>query len=105
MDGTRTTDETAPPPPPLMEVLKKYSTGKLVTRDTPTTFIMVADDDTVTPAEHSVNFYLALRQARVSAELHAYRAGRHGFGMGKTKGPVQSWTDACKSWLDTVTAT
>ncbi|MDQ1913829.1 alpha/beta hydrolase [Paenibacillus sp. GD4] len=87
---------------PIMEVLKKYSTDELVTKDTPTSFIMVADDDTITPAEHSVNFYLALRKARVPAELHAYRAGQHGFGMGTTKGPVQSWTAACRSWLETV---
>ncbi len=91
-------------PTPLMEMVKKYSTDELVTKDTPTSFIMVADDDTTTPAEHSVSFYLALRKARVSAELHAYKSGKHGFGMGTTKGPVQGWTAACKSWLETVTA-
>lgn len=49
----------------------KYGTDERVNEDTPVTFIMVADDDTVTPAEHSVSFYLALRRAGVSAELHA----------------------------------
>lgn len=71
--------------------------------DTPVTFIMVADDDTVTPAEHSVSFYLALRRAGVSAELHAYRYGQHGFGLGTDRGPVRGWTDAFRSWLETVT--
>lgn len=87
------------------ELLEKYSTDELVTKDTPITFLMVADDDTVTPAEHSINFYLALRRAGVSAELHAYRAGKHGFGLGTTKGPVQGWTEVCKSWLETTILT
>ncbi|WP_282940642.1 alpha/beta hydrolase [Paenibacillus sp. RC67] len=84
------------------ELLTKYSTDELVTKDTPISFIMVADDDATTPAEHSVNFYLALRKAGVSAELHAYKAGKHGFGMGTTEGPVKGWTDVCRSWLETV---
>jgi acetyl esterase/lipase len=88
----------------VRDMLETYSTDELVTEQTPATFIMVADDDTVTPPEHGVNFYLALRRARVSAELHIYRAGGHGFGMGITRGAVQEWTTACKSWLESVTA-
>jgi acetyl esterase/lipase len=84
------------------DIFAKYGTDELVTSDTPPTFLMVADDDATTPPEHSVSFYLALRRAGVSAELHIYRAGRHGFGMGTTKGPVQGWTQACAGWLETV---
>lgn len=89
---------------PLRKCVEKYPTDELVTEATPASFIMVADDDKTTPAEHSIRFYLALRKARVSAELHVYRAGRHGFGLGTTRGPVQGWTAACRSWLETVTA-
>jgi acetyl esterase/lipase len=95
-------DDRRDDPAPVKELVSKYGTDELVTEATPTSFIMVADDDKTTPAEHSVSFYLALRKARVSAELHAYRAGKHGFGMGTTRGPVQGWTAACRSWLETV---
>lgn len=86
--------------PGLADVVSKYSTDELVTKETPPTFIMVADDDPTTPPEHSVSFYLALRKAQVSAELHVYKAGKHGFGMGTTRGPVQGWTKVCRTWIE-----
>lgn len=96
-------DQPPPPTPPMFaELMTKYPTDEFVTRDTPVTFIMVADDDPVTPVEHSLSFYLALRNAGVPAELHIYRAGKHGFGMGTTRGAVQSWTSVCGDWLQTV---
>jgi acetyl esterase/lipase len=84
----------------VVDIISRYSTDQYVTSDTPPSFIVVADDDTTTPAEHSVNFYLALRKAGVSAELHAYKAGGHGFGMGASKGPVSKWPEACRAWIE-----
>jgi acetyl esterase/lipase len=95
-------DEEAKHPPALFEVVRKYGTDQFVTPETPQSFIMVADDDRTTPAEHSISFYLALRRAGVPSELHCYKSGGHGFGLGKTKGAVQEWTVACKNWLDSV---
>lgn len=83
----------------LVKVLEKYSTDELVTKDTPPCFIIVADDDTTTPPEHGVNFFLALRKAGVSAELHIFKEGKHGFGMGN--GRIQYWTELCKTWIET----
>lgn len=85
---------------PLLEVLKKYPSDELVTSETPPSFIMVADDDPVTPPEHSINFYLALRQAKVTAELHIYKQGKHGFGLGTTRGAVQEWMTAFQHWFE-----
>ena len=49
--------------------------------------------------EHSVAMYLALKRARVPAELHIYAAGGHGFGVRKSTQPCSTWTDRCAAWL------
>ena len=51
-----------------------------VTKDTPPSFLAVADDDRRC-AEVCVAFYQALKKAGVSGELHIYASGGHGFGM------------------------
>ena len=53
-----------------------------MTADTPPTFLFHTDADTGVPAENSVTFYLALRKAKVPAELHIYEPGAHGVGLG-----------------------
>ena len=58
-----------------------------------------AASDTGVPAENSVNFYLALREAGVSAELHVYEQGQHGFGLAPFDPVLASWTDRCKDWM------
>lgn len=84
----------------LMNVIKKYSTDKLVTKDTPPTFIMETDDDTTTLSEHSVQYYLACRKAGVPAELHVFQTGKHGFGLGDngTQGQSGQWTSLFVKW-------
>src|SRR5262249_51572229 len=51
-----------------------------VTKETPPMFLVHAGNDPV-PAENSVLTYLALKRARVAAELHVYATGGHGFGL------------------------
>jgi acetyl esterase/lipase len=70
-----------------------------VTKDTPPTFLMHANDDTVVPAENSVSYYLALRAAGVPAELHIYARGGHGFGFGSTDAALSSWSGRLADWL------
>jgi acetyl esterase/lipase len=52
-----------------------------ITEKTPPTFIAQAYDDKGSLAEGSTLAFLALRKAKVSAELHIYSTGGHGFGM------------------------
>ena len=69
--------------------------------DAPPMFIVQADDDkTVPPAEHSIRLYQSWKKAGVSAEMHIYSRGGHGFGMRKKNLPVDSWTDRLRDWLD-----
>ena len=66
---------------------------------TPPIFLVHASDDPESGPEHSVAMYLALKRARVSAELHVYAAGGHGFGVRKSSQPCSTWTDRCTAWL------
>lgn len=67
-----------------------------VTADTPPSFLVHAANDS---AENSLYMYLALRKAKVPAELHLYGSGGHGFGMRPGTKPAASWPKRCEEWL------
>lgn len=69
-----------------------------VTKDTPPAFLVHCHDDKVSP-EQSALMYLALKRAGVSAELHIYASGGHGFGMRTSKNPVAEWPRRCEEWM------
>jgi len=71
-----------------------------VDAETPPTFMVVADDDPLVPPEHCLRLYKALREAKVSAEMHIYRGGGHGFALRTEPGSsVARWPDAFAAWL------
>jgi acetyl esterase/lipase len=84
------------PDPKLVE---KMSSELAVTADTPPTFLWHTDADTGVPPENSVLFYLALKKAKVPAELHIYEKGRHGLGLGKDIPAVKTWPELAIEWL------
>ncbi len=61
-------------------------------------FFVHAADDKLGP-ENSIEFFLALKKAGVSGELHVFRQGGHGFGMLKQGKPVNDWPARCADWL------
>jgi len=73
-----------------------------VTKDTPTTFLLCADNDkgpsTAIPA-----LYLAFKKAGVPAELHIYASGGHGFGYQPTDNRPNviyaGWVARLKDWM------
>ena len=69
-----------------------------VTKDTPPMFLVHAADDGV-PSENSALLYVALRKAKVSAELHIFAAGGHGYGLRKTAMPVTAWPELAGAWM------
>ena len=71
---------------------------KKIDKDTPPAFLVHADDDKLSSAI-SVNFYLDLKKAGVSAELHVYSTGGHGFGMKDRPLPVTQWTQRFEEWM------
>lgn len=83
---------------PSQVLIDNFSNDKKITPQTPPTFLVHASDDGAVLAENSINYYLALKKNNVSAELHIYEKGGHGFGLG-TKDTSQFWTNDCKEWL------
>jgi acetyl esterase/lipase len=86
---------------PDLNLVAHLSNETQVTSETPPTFLVHANDDKAVPPENSINFYLALRKAKVPAEMHIYENGGHGFGLGKDKGAVSTWPARCADWLRT----
>jgi acetyl esterase/lipase len=64
----------------------------------PPTFFAHAADDGIS-AENSIAMFMALRRAKVPAELHVYAAGGHGFGLRPTKNPCCTWPQRCQEWM------
>jgi acetyl esterase/lipase len=72
-----------------------------VTADTPPSFIVQAEDDPV-HVENSTVYFLALKNAKVPAELHIYSEGGHGYGLRRTQLPVTTWPQTVETWLHTI---
>jgi len=70
-----------------------------VTSNTPPTFLFQAEDDHSVPVEGSLFYYLALKQAKVPAELHLFATGGHGFGLRGPDATAQTWPKLAEVWL------
>ncbi len=65
---------------------------------TPPLFIVQAEDDhSFVPG--TLLYYRALVSAKVSAELHIYETGGHGYGLRPTSAPVTGWPHLAEAWL------
>jgi len=73
--------------------------GLRIPAGTPPIFLAHGGDDLISPPQHSVVMYLALKNAGVPAELHIYATSAHDFGVRKSDHPCSTWTDACANWL------
>jgi acetyl esterase/lipase len=73
-----------------------------VTRQTPPTFLLQAEDDPVDNINHSLVYYIALKKAGVPVEMHLYAHGGHAFGLRRTKLPVTGWPQLVETWLGTI---
>ena len=73
--------------------------GLRIPAGTPPIFLAHGGDDIVSPPEHSVLMYLALKRAGVPAELHIYATATHDFGVRASDHPCSTWTESCANWL------
>lgn len=73
-----------------------------VTRQTPPTFLVQAEDDNVDGVNQSVAYYIALKDAGVPVEMHLYAHGGHAFGLRRTKLPITGWPQLVETWLATI---
>lgn len=73
-----------------------------VTRQTPPTFLVQAEDDNVDGVSQSLAYYIALKNAGVPAEMHLFAHGGHAFGLRRTKLPITEWPQLVEKWLRTI---
>jgi acetyl esterase/lipase len=69
-----------------------------VSAKTPPTFLVQAEDDPV-HVENSLFYYLALKRAKVPAEMHLYSKGGHGYGLRRSELNVTTWPARAEEWL------
>jgi len=73
-----------------------------VSRETPPTFLIQAEDDYVDGVNQSLVYYAALENAGVPAEMHLYAHGGHAFGLRRTPFPITDWPRLAEAWLHTI---
>ncbi len=72
-----------------------------VTKDAPPMFFVHAFDDGVSVL-NTLLLATELKQVNVSAEVHVYSTGGHGYGLRHVDGqPVTDWPKPCEAWLKT----
>lgn len=81
------------------ELYDEYPTDLQITKDTPKTFIVTADDDPKVPSENAIRFYMGLKKAGIPAELHIFMHGGHGFAIRNANGAVAAWPELCRAWM------
>jgi len=81
------------------ELVTLVSTERQVTKDTPPTFIIHAQDDHTVPVENALAYYTALRHAGVPVEMHLYEKGGHGFAMEAKHPQTAQWPQRAETWL------
>lgn len=81
------------------KLIEQFSNENQVTAETPPTFLFHTNEDTPVPPENSVLFYLALRKAKVPAELHIYEHGQHGVGLATQDPILGSWSGRLADWM------
>jgi acetyl esterase/lipase len=76
--------------------------GIPVSKQTPPTFLLQAEDDPVDNVFNSVAYYIALKKAGAPVEMHLYPRGGHAFGLRRTNSPITRWPQLVETWLGTI---
>ncbi len=82
-----------------IERQKLYSVENSPPENAPPVFILHATNDMSVPVENALMAYNAFRKAGVSAALHVFDSGGHGFGLrGIDDDPLRIWPEMVMNW-------
>ena len=87
---------------PKPEMVANFSNEKQVSENTPPTFLFHATDDEAVPVENSLLFYQALKDKGVSATMHIYPKGGHGFSLVRKDRYLRGWTERMFEWMESL---
>ncbi|HEX4065172.1 MAG TPA: alpha/beta hydrolase [Acidobacteriaceae bacterium] len=77
----------------------EYSNQFAVTAETPQTFLFATENDPTVPVANSLDFFRALKDHHVPAELHIYDYANHGCGLCGSIAPLSTWPTLLRNWL------
>lgn len=96
---------------PSAEEVEKFSCEKLVSSDTPPTFIWHTAEDTCVPVRNSIEYAKALSEHKIPFEMRIYPFGHHGLAtanldtnsnISEGVARVNEWIGAVKGWLNLI---
>ena len=79
---------------------EEYSMEKCVDANTPSTILILSDDDTAVPAAGSALYYAALRAHGVKASMYVFPSGGHGWGNYDKFSYQKEWQHLLLRWLN-----
>jgi dipeptidyl aminopeptidase/acylaminoacyl peptidase len=77
----------------------KYTPALHISPTTPPTFLYGTTDDETVSVQASVEYYRTLIDHGVSAEMHLFRHGNHGSGLGGGDPALDTWPILLELWL------
>jgi acetyl esterase/lipase len=69
-----------------------------ITDKTPPTFLVMTQDDNI-GVENVFTYALALKKAKVPAEVHVYPSGGHGYGLRPSPHAISHWPRRVEDWM------
>jgi len=79
-----------------------WSLDTYASKDAPPTIIFAAADDPTTPPGHGITLFQTLVAAGASAELHLFRDGGHGWGLGQPEQVISQWPGLFTHWAQSL---
>lgn len=84
---------------PSNELVNLYSNELQVNAQTPPAFIMHSSNDKTVPVNNSIRYYQAMLEQGISATMHLYPVGGHGWGYRDSFPYKSQWKAELEKWL------
>ena len=85
---------------PSAEAENAWSLDTYASAAAPPTIIFASADDKTAPPGHGIMLFEKLNAAGASAELHMFRDGGHGWGLGRPEQVLSQWPKMFVKWFD-----
>lgn len=87
---------------PSARAENEWSLDTHASAEAPPTIIFAAADDPITPPGHGILLFETLIAAGASAELHLFRGGGHGWGLGRPEQVLSQWPAMFEKWFQSL---
>ena len=84
---------------PSKDAIDHFSNELQITDKTPPAFLVHSSDDKAVPVKNSIVYYEGLIKNKITAEMHVFQKGGHGYGLSVDNGTQASWPDLCIRWM------